>query len=882
MTGLVLLHAAAALGSPDETPAGVEGGLHVVHRFDFDERVDNPEPLPRYWEPFRPPGFPKYTLEQSGFDRGMGHTEPPALFLDSRGRDVAFLYRGPETPVRAGTTYRVEAFIRGRDLEHARARLSALYIDIHGDPLLDTLVSSRYVGGPMDREQWNPVVLSLQAAPPNARSIGLVAWVVQEGTWEAGPSPHRSIPLQDVRAGAWFDDIGIHAMQIRRLTTSNAGNVLPPDGPQDVLIILSDDEDDTLTGTLTIRDEHGGEVLRQAIASVLSSDLAPQHVAVGHLPPGMYEATLDTGSASLLAPALSLRFAVLAPRVDRSRFGARAGAFGVVVDPRERGSPDAELQLLLHQSVRSVKLPIWAGETDELPTLERLERSELMLRALLREGIELTGVFGGPPSALAQSPQFRQRSLSEFIAEDATAWRDPLTETLAPYAGFFRAWQLGADGDEEVASDPFLAAALTRIRGEMATLIHMPVIRAPVVSQVLPAASPLPADGVCVALSPHLRPAEFPDVLRSHETAGTPFTSAYIVPLDAGSYRADARLADYARRILMARSGGADTVFVPPTWRTQARADGPVTEPTMEYLVLRTIAQVLGDREPGGEVRTGSEAVVLVFFDDQSAALALWDPAAPAEGRMMALQCGSAERVIDLRGRATLLTKDARGRHLIPISPMPVLVPGVERWLVELRQSVRLTPDRVSFSNPPAGLLVEMRNTSAVHLLGQVELIAPESWELRPPSSRFDLAPYDRHASMHQLRYPHVASAGMREIIARVELTHPAYAFDVPLAVELHEPDIQVSGLPIIDGADVILRHVVKNVSNTRLHFRGTANVPGRTLLYHPFTNLDPGESMMAEYRFSGAASLSGRGVRLMLRELNDGPRIHNLELTIP
>ncbi len=55
-----------------QAPGTMDKGTHrVVHRFDFDEREEgNLEDIPKYWEPFRPPGFPKFTAGR--FDFGTG------------------------------------------------------------------------------------------------------------------------------------------------------------------------------------------------------------------------------------------------------------------------------------------------------------------------------------------------------------------------------------------------------------------------------------------------------------------------------------------------------------------------------------------------------------------------------------------------------------------------------------------------------------------------------------------------------------------------------------------------------------------------------------------------------------------------------------------
>ena len=155
----------------------------VVHRFDFSERAaGNLESIPKYWDPFRPTGFPEFAT--GAFDPKTGRLAPPSFHLASSGRNVAYQYSGPDTPVRQDTDYRIEAHIRPDRMTHSRACLSAFFLDKHGHPLLETLVRSPYVGGVEAADGWTAVELYLPSAPPNALTIGLTAWVLQEATWD--------------------------------------------------------------------------------------------------------------------------------------------------------------------------------------------------------------------------------------------------------------------------------------------------------------------------------------------------------------------------------------------------------------------------------------------------------------------------------------------------------------------------------------------------------------------------------------------------------------------------------------------------------------------------------------------------------------------------
>jgi hypothetical protein len=79
----------------------------------------------------------------------------------------------------------------------------------------------------------------------------------------------------------------------------------------------------------------------------------------------------------------------------------------------------------------------------------------------------------------------------------------------------------------------------------------------------------------------------------------------------------------------------------------------------------------------------------------------------------------------------------------------------------------------------------------------------------------------------------------------------------------------------------LVVRHGVKNRSQEIVSFRGFAAVPGRPRQYRVYTALQPGQSIVKEYHFANAASLSGRTLRAGLRGL-DGERAHNLEIVAP
>jgi hypothetical protein len=240
-----------------------------------------------------------------------------------------------------------------------------------------------------------------------------------------------------------------------------------------------------------------------------------------------------------------------------------------------------------------------------------------------------------------------------------------------------------------------------------------------------------------------------------------------------------------------------------------------------------------------------------------------------------------AER-IDLWGRTHRLDRDKDGRQVVTVSPVPILIPGVEKWLIDFRTSISIRPDHVESGTELARHTIELAHQGAPPLTGSLYLEAPERWEVTPRVQTFTLMPQQTERLEVQVRYPHNELAGSRYILAKISLAGEPDYLEVPLPIEVGLEGVDVSGMAVIEGDDLVVQHVVTNRTDSVLHFRGAAQVRGRQRQYRPLVNLQPGRTQMVEYRFSQAQDLAGTRVRVVLREMNDGPRTHTLELFIP
>jgi hypothetical protein len=216
------------------------------------------------------------------------------------------------------------------------------------------------------------------------------------------------------------------------------------------------------------------------------------------------------------------------------------------------------------------------------------------------------------------------------------------------------------------------------------------------------------------------------------------------------------------------------------------------------------------------------------------------------------------------------------------LSALPVFIDGVERWLIDLTTSVTLQPDHIESGTDVVGQTLEIAYRGSRSLSGSVRLEGPASVELSPRHFTVNLTPDRTESLAFTARYPHNEPAGRKRFLVHITFDQESYELEVPLSAELGLSDVHVWGMAVADGADLVLRHVVSNRAAKVVNFRGSAAVPGRERQYRPFTHLRPGDTQSVEYRFAGGAGLVGRTVLLGLREMNDGPRVHALELVVP
>ena len=201
-------------------------------------------------------------------------------------------------------------------------------------------------------------------------------------------------------------------------------------------------------------------------------------------------------------------------------------------------------------------------------------------------------------------------------------------------------------------------------------------------------------DQITLQLRPEFPTESFSTALVGLRRQGYQPVSAFIASLPSGPYRRLPRLVDWTQRIITARHVGFDVVYVPQTWTVRETPHGIVTEPTERYILLRTLADVLGDSMPDRRFSVTSGATCLTFQGENGMIAAMWDEHAPDNAQPHAIQLGRASRQIDLWGQAIPLKRNELGQQIVQLSAMPILVDQIEPWLVDFRTSMKRKPAR--------------------------------------------------------------------------------------------------------------------------------------------------------------------------------------------
>ncbi len=865
----------AGLDHPTSRPA--IAGRRIVKHFDFDERrFGNYDPLPMYWRRHGVEGFPSYLEGQ--FDKAVGHEAAPSFRLDLDGGSLAYHYEGRDISVRTNSDYLVVAQLKTHSLETARAYLTACYLDRKGAKIAGTERRSKLVGGADAPTDFSAISVGLPGNVPGARYVGMSLWLTQSSIWHSGPRPMRVVEREDIEATAWFDDITVYRLPRVALRSSRPGNVFTEAEPVELRTEVSDPDGLNLSAKLTIFSTDGEPVDERQVPIQSARGAKPSPTIYNDLPVGLYTAELTVAARKAVLVRRSLRFVRVAVPVSPPAEMGRG--FGVIL--RDLGVMLLPGQGELLQALRAeyVKLPVWNAQQAATEPAEYNQTLDRYLEAIVEAHADPIGILTDESPGQGAGQATSLRSMLDLFDEDPLGWKPLIAGVWSRYAGLIHVWQIGDDGDESVFLDDRLAGLVSILRREMRPLMSEPLIATTVSTQYTPIgtrisdyrAATLPATIPPNDVGRHIRPFLGEDPHRVWVT---------VEPLPDRPYPRTVRLADLSRRLVETCFQNVGGIFLSAPWDTRTGLLSAQVDPREDFIVYRTVADVLGGATPVSRTTIHGHAKCLVFDRNGRAILFVWDEYAPPQGREYVLLLGSEAEQIDLWGRRTPL-EPAGSRQLVRIGPVPTFIVDTPTWLMEFRRQFRLEPALLEASFETSRPEVVFCNTYHEPISGVVRLFAPENWEVRPNRIPFSLPAGEEFRQAISIRFPQNAEAGLKPLVGEfsIDATN-RYQIIVPAWFELGLEDIDLQTYVYRIGSRVIVRQLMTNRTDRPVNFMGSLVAPGRQRISRSFATFQPGQSLTKDFILQNADELAGRKVRVGLKEIR-GSRVWNRVVTIP
>jgi len=929
---VLLLVPTAALAQPAEV-------RRVLRTFDFEERaLGNDEDLPMHWAKVDGEGFPHYVNGRLATDVARSGTYSFRFDLD--GGSVAYRYEPGLIKVRSGGHYHVEGFCKTTVLPHARARMSAYFVDVDGRMVPGSIRHSELYAGRGADDDWHPLSIDMSAeapkaelrrnAKPVAASLVIELELLQPAQYADELLGQRTLHPQDIRGTAWFDDISISQVPRVSMVTDQPGNVFRKGERLRLQVHVDDPFIDDLAAQLIVRDAEGKLVYQRSGALDLATakQVGPARMQLTldlpDLPAGWYEAALVMSSGAKFLGSQTLSFVQLANDAAPVR---PDGRFGFIATDLPFAGWEALPDILPLLSAGRVKLSLWsaAGDIQEMDAgafdslLERLQELGITPTACL---LDLPPKLGRAldADAISRSPDpehpIIETGWARVLEADPKLWEPQLSYLISRHANHLDRWQIGADGSDAFVTNAKMRLAYSRVYREFARLVEKPDLAMPwpawyetngelpatialsVPPQiVLPRQVPLYVQdltaGPAESRDPAVTPATAPSTSPATPPAGPRNLSLSLQWLDRDRYGREAQIRDLAQRVIYALSADARRIDLPLPLTVRIESDGTIVQEPQELLpVIRTLITTLGGAAYKGKMPVADGVEAFLFDRNGQGILAVWDKAASSPGaapRELALNLGEHPVSIDLWGNVRPLLKRAgadrpgfegAGQVRLKLGALPLLLVDIDGQLAELRSSVVLDQPLIESNFQPHSRHLRFVNTYRSPISGEVRLRPPEGWTINPPSLSFSLNPGEAFDQELEIEIPYNSVAGAKTI--RADFSMPGETtphFSVPVAASLGLSDVGMQTLALRDGDDVIIQQMITNYGDKSINYGAFAIFPGQTRQERLVTNLGPGRTAIKRYRFTGVKAGAVKA-RVGVKELA-GTRILNDEVPV-
>ena len=876
--GLVAM-AMAAVAAPGPRPQAGDGDMplrslnRLLRLFDFEEAEAEPHTMPinlyRYMAPDQ--GFPRFgsmKLTDEIAYRGRW-----SFGFTLEGGSLSARVPTAVLPVLPNSDYTVSVWVRTLGLEHARARLVAALHDAHGQVIPSSLVTSPLV---TTRGAWRQLVVEVQGGEDRATDLVVELQVLQPKQYvpphERG---HRPL-LQDVSGRVWFDELGIWQQPRLELTTGAPGNVVGPDEPRMLHLLVRDPAPERLHADLTIRGLDGSIALEERFA--LEPGAWQETIELDHLPGGWYRADLEVRKGDESVARRTLDLVICPPGPRRPRTDKRE--FGVILP--EVADEDVATTIELVRRLGAGRAVVPVSEPAEAPDEE--PSHDALIEGLLIEGVELAVSLPAVPEAVARATRLARHEVLALVARDAVLWRSALGPEAGDLVPAVPRWLIGRPGAVDHLTPAELSTMVHQAAMSLAEVVPGPVVLVPFWAEAARPALPSP-HGSWVRIPYQARAETTAAVARRWREQQTPAPySTTLERLPADLFAPQERVADLVTRALAAWREGVTRLSIDAPW---GRDPGPRAQlaPQPSYAPWRNLGEALAGRRFGGEVPLGEglRAWILDGAADDDA-LVVWNERPDGQPRMVEMLLADGPvTAVDLFGNRRSVPQDERGAQRFEVTALPVFLEGIDGSLARFRSTFAIEPAFVPARRQVHEARLVLTNPWDQTIYGTLHLDPDAAWRLTPRSHRIVIGPGEQTTFPLELVFDRGMTSGPAVIEADVELVAgERLAFRMRTSVTIGLEQVAFAAHWLEVGDDLLIRVSVTSLAAEPMNLYCQVVAPGVTHQRRPIVGLMPGQTTHRTFRLTDARKLlAGRLVSVVVSEAQGNGRANQL-LHIP
>ena len=599
------------------------GGHQIVSSFDFEERDIHYQDIPMFWTKVtNREGFPHYSRGILSEDKC--HSGKYSFKLISDGGSVGFEYANNRQVVKPGSDCKVSSYVSLKDARDCRAQVICYLSDRLGREIPESRRYSRLISNAdMAGKDWCKVDVYIPGEFPQARFISVSVWLLQKSQWDktlAGANVFE----QNIKAVAWFDDIGIFQLPRVLLKTSKTANVFESTENPCIKVELQSAGILDYRADMVVRDRNEKEIFHEAwVLSGVEGEVKVNEFYMGKLPAGLYKAQLKIYSSDYLVAVREMTFACLGPLQTGNLEGGYD--FGILAVDEYSGDIDELIELSKNLQAKIVKMPVWRSVDSRCPSILTVKEFDKRLIELEESRIRLVATFDKVSSEVSSTLDMVGNTLLDVLSQNSKVWQDEIEFILARYALQIPFWQIGPDKAETMQWDPRVKAVAQKLRTEFDKVVRNTKLNVPLEANFDVSFQDVGTRSVTMFVPNSIVPDKIPDYIHNYHNNGLTDVWVTIEPLSEDVYYKDDVLVDFARRLFYAVKTDCEAVFIPHPWKLQEVNAIEGIEVDEKFLVFRTVSDLLSGAVFLGEFEIEHGVPAMIFDRNGQGVMVVWD-----------------------------------------------------------------------------------------------------------------------------------------------------------------------------------------------------------------------------------------------------------------